>query len=120
MTNFPWDLVGLAGLLAVNRLGLKAAIARPSLFWGLQGLNLAGAGAALVWGMPGLSAYPQVSWLVAGLLAFHVFQNLALRAQALTHAERDAGERERWRKLRALDAPPAAPPSDPPDDPASR
>lgn len=113
MTDFPWDLVALALVLAVNRLGTPATYERPVAFWGIQVVNLVLAAAVAVFGMPGLSTYASVNWLVAGLLVFHVFQNITLRGQARRKREAQAAERARMRKLRAL-AGEGSPPSEAP------
>lgn len=112
MNGFPWDVAGLALVLAINRLGTPATYFRPVGFWAIQALNLGLAVAVVVWGLPGLAGFPSVGWLIAALLGFHVFQNVALRGQALRKRALDEAERERIRKLRALEAPP-----DPPAEP---
>ena len=110
MSAFPWDVLALAVVLAVNRLAVPATYARPAAFWTIQALNLVLTGAVAVYGLPGLTDFPTVGWLVAGLLLFHVIQNVALRGNALQARARERAERERLAKLRALEAPPAEPP----------
>lgn len=103
MSTFPWEILILAAVLAGNRLVVPGSYNRPAVFWGFQALNIAIAIATAFYGLPGLSTYPIVSWMVAGLLAFHVFQNFALRDAALIRARRDKQEREQLRKLREID-----------------
>lgn len=109
MTAFPWDVAALALVLALNRLATPATYFRPVAFWAIQGLDLALAVAAAVWGLPGLAGYSSVGWLVAALLAFHVFQNVALRSRAVHKRAMDEAERERIRRIRALEAQSDAP-----------
>lgn len=102
MSAFPWEVLVLALVLAINRLGTPMTYTRPVVFWGIQAANVALAVPAVLVGVPGMEAFPAVGWLIAGLLAFHVLQNLSLRSAALTQQRRERDERERIRKLRAL------------------
>ncbi len=111
MKTFPWEVLVLAAVLAVNRLAVPSTFFRPAAFWAIQAVNVVLALVAAVYGVPGLTAYPSVGWLVAGLLAFHVFQNAALRSQALRKREQEQRERERLQKLRALEPEPKEPPT---------
>lgn len=94
MQRFPWEVVVLAVVLALNRLVVPGAVRRPPVFWGVQALNAALALGVVIFGVPGLEGYPAVSWLIAGLLAFHIVQNLTLRSRVLGEARRRADERE--------------------------
>lgn len=103
MSSFPWEVLILAAVLAANRLVVPSTYNRPAFFWGLQALNGGLALATAGYGLPGLSAYPVVSWMVAALLAFHIFQNVAVRDATLTATRRAATEREQIRKLREIE-----------------
>lgn len=113
MKTFPWEVLVLAALLAVNRLVVPMTFTRPAAFWAIQAVDVVLAVLVAVFGIPGLEAYRSVGWLIAGLLAFHVLQNIALRSQALAKRAREEGERERLRKLRSMGEDPR-PPSEPP------
>jgi hypothetical protein len=101
--TFPWTVGVLAVVLALNRIAVPSVLHHPVAFWGIQALNAGLAVAVILFGVPGLEGFGAVAWLVAALLAFHVIQNVALRADTLGRARRDAAERDRIRKLRALE-----------------
>ncbi|MFN7143537.1 MAG: hypothetical protein ACK4YP_07175 [Myxococcota bacterium] len=113
MKAFPWEVLVLAALLAVNRLLVPMTYTRPAAFWAIQAVDVALAVLVAVYGVPGLEAFRSVGWLIAGLLVFHVLQNIALRSQARAKREREEGERERLRKLRSMGEEPR-PPAEPP------
>jgi hypothetical protein len=112
MKEFPWEVVVLAVVLAVNRLIVPATYTRAAAFWALQVMNLSLAVVVVMVGLPGLANYPVVNWMIAGLLAFHAFQNIALRRVTLDRAEADAAERERIKQVRRLHQAAAEPPRD--------
>lgn len=102
MKVFPWDVVGLAVLLGANRLLVPRVALKPRLFWPIQAVTAGLAVGVAVVGLPGLGAFPEVRWLVSGLLVFHVVQNLAHRSVLVRRAERDAFERELSAQLRTI------------------
>jgi hypothetical protein len=93
-------VVGLAVLLGANRLLVPRVARKPRLFWAIQAVTAGLAVGIAAAGLPGLGAFPEVRWLVSGLLVFHVVQNLALRSALVRRAERDAFERELAEQLR--------------------
>jgi len=115
MKSFPWDVLVLAVVLAVNRLATPRTYFHPTAFWAIQAVNAVLALAVGIWGLPGLGAFPSVGWLIGGVLAFHGLQNVALRTQAVDQRARAAAERERMRKLRALEALPESSEAPPPE-----
>lgn len=98
MDGFPWEVLALAALLAVNRLLVPLVLLRAPPFWILQAVNLAAALFVVIFGMPGLAAFPAVKWLVVGIVVFHLVQNLALRSGALHRAEMDELEKDRRKR----------------------
>ena len=100
MSDLPWDVVGLAGVLAANRLLVPRVALKPGIFWPIQAVTAGLAVGVAVAGLPGLTEYGAVKWLVAGLLAFHVAQNLSIRSMAQHKQDRDAFERELSRHVR--------------------
>ena len=88
MTGFPWDLLALAALLAVNRLGGSCAVAHPVSYWALQTLDAAGIALVLTYGLPGTEGQPVVKWFVAVVIAFHVVQNFSARSHRVQRLER--------------------------------
>jgi len=120
MSEFPWEVVILGLVLGINRVGTPHTYTRPFAFWGIQAMNVALAVPAVVFGLPGMDAVPLLGWLIAGLLAFHVLQNVSLRGAALAQTRREQDERDRIRKLRALgpiDTGPSPAPHGPGDSP---
>ncbi|MDP2309723.1 MAG: hypothetical protein Q8P18_27130 [Pseudomonadota bacterium] len=122
MNEFPWEVLVLGLVLGINRLGTPATYHRPLAFWGIQVMNLAVAIPVALRGIQGAEGFPALGWLIAGLLVFHVLQNVSLRSMALTKKRQELAEREQLRKLRALeptpdDAPREAAPSEFPSDP---
>lgn len=109
MKEFPWEVVVLAVVLAINRLLVPATYTRPAAFWAIQAGNAVLAIAIIVVGLPGLANFPVVNWMIAGLLAFHAFQNIALRRATLEREAADTEERERIKRLRRLEAQPDVP-----------
>lgn len=105
MDRFPWEVLTLAAVLALNRLAVPSVAARPALFWAIQAVNLGGGAAVIFFGVPGLGEYPVVGWLVAGLLAFHAVQNFATRGKVLHDAQRRTEEREIARMVREATQP---------------
>lgn len=94
MTEFPWELAVLAGVLALNRMLVPAVVFKPLIFWTIQAVD-AGFGLAIALiGLPGLDRYDVVNWLVAGLFAFHVVQNISLRDRALYKREKEQRPKE--------------------------
>jgi hypothetical protein len=98
-------LVGLAALLGVNRLLVPRIALKPRLFWAIQAVTAGLAVGVAVVGLPGVGGFPEVRWLVSGLLMFHVVQNLALRTALVQRSERDAFERELAAQLRRTETP---------------
>jgi hypothetical protein len=88
MTGFPWDLLALAALLAVNRLGGAYAVAHPVSYWSLQAVDAVGIGLVLAFGLPGTDGQPVVKWFVAVVIAFHIVQNFSARSLRVQRLER--------------------------------
>jgi hypothetical protein len=109
MKTFPWDILVLAAVLAVNRLAVPGSLFKPGLFWAIQAMNIGLAAYVALVGLPGVAGFPSVGWIVAALLTFHTFQNLTVRSAALHKRDREAAERDRVAKLRALGEPDARP-----------
>jgi hypothetical protein len=103
VSDAPWEVVGLAVVLGVNRFAIPRVALRPRLFWPIQSVTAGLAVGVAVAGMPGLRDFPVVNWLVAGLLAFHVAQNQSIRSLALHRATRGDATRDAVRQLRAVD-----------------
>jgi hypothetical protein len=99
---FPWELLALAALLAVNRAIVPRVLKRAWLFWAIQGLDVVAAGLVILVGMPGMERYHVVNWMIAALLVFHIVQNLAQRDRAKLHDEHEAAMKERRTMLREL------------------
>lgn len=93
-------LVGLAALLAVNRLALPRVAHRDVLFVPLVGVNIVLAGYVALIGLPGLEGVGVVRWVVTALLAMHVALAFSERSKARWNAERDALDEERRRAIR--------------------
>lgn len=115
MSAFPWEVLILGLVLAINRVATPATYHRPIAFWGIQAMNVALAVPLAIVGLPGAEGFPALGWLVAALLVFHTLQNVSLRGVVLTKKRQELAEREQFRKLRALeppanDAPGEAPP----------
>jgi hypothetical protein len=104
MSGFPWEVFVLGLVLGINRLGTPATYQRPVAFWGIQVMNLALAVPVAIRGISGTENFPALGWLIAGLLVFHVLQNISLRTVALRRIRQEEQAREQQRKLRALDA----------------
>lgn len=104
MSEFPWEVVILGIVFGINRLGTPLTYHRPVAFWGIQAMNLALAVPIAVRGIPGADGFPALGWLIAGLLVFHILQNVSLRSAALRRARQERAEVEQLRKLRALEA----------------
>ncbi len=120
MNEFPWEVLILGAVLAINRLGTPATYDRPVAFWGIQVMNLALAVPVVIWGLPGVEGFRGLDWLIAGLLVFHVLQNVALRSNVLTRKRQEQAERDRIRSIRALEpsTPPRGPSADAPEAPS--
>ncbi|MDP2316454.1 MAG: hypothetical protein Q8P41_26390 [Pseudomonadota bacterium] len=114
MSSFPWEVLILGVVLGVNRLATPATYERPIAFWAIQVMNVAVALPVALVGIPGTEGFPALGWLIAGLLLFHVLQNVSLRGTALARKRQALAAREQARKLRALEAPAALPRSDTP------
>lgn len=88
MNGFPWDLLALAVLLAVNRLGAARAVTHRVPYLALQALDTVAIGVVLALGVPGTEGHPVVKWFVAVVIAFHVVQNFSARAIHVQRLER--------------------------------
>jgi hypothetical protein len=88
VTGFPWDLLALAVLLAVNRLGAARAVSHRVPYLALQTLDIVAIGVVLALGVPGTDGQPVVKWFVAVVIAFHVVQNFSARAIHVQRLER--------------------------------
>lgn len=91
---FPYEILALAVLFAVNRLVTPRVLTIPAAFFLINALDLI----AAIWiysrGLPGLEDSWAVRLLVGTLLLFHIVQNLALRARA-REKQADTAERRR-------------------------
>lgn len=79
--NFPYDVVGLAMLLLLNRT-LVHALRADWAFWAFQGLNIAAAVYFAWFGIKGIEHVPIASYVVSALCLFHVVQNVIVRQRS--------------------------------------
>ncbi len=79
--NFPYDVVGLAMLLLLNRT-LITTLKNDWAFWAFQGLNIAAAAYFAWFGIVGIEHVPVASYVVSALCLFHVVQNVIVRQRS--------------------------------------
>lgn len=112
-------LLGVVALLALNRVIFLGErwFDHQARFWTIQVLNLLGASALSFWGIPAFADQLRVvSWLMAGLLVFHiVHNNRRLQAAVLDDrkqqsAAADARREALVQRLRPPEQPPELPP----------
>ena len=106
MSNYPWDIMALAGILLLNRAALRASWSRPWLFYLIQGLDGGCVVYLIVFGLKGLAHIPAANWIVVALLLFHIAQNVSMRTHARQSGQADARMRNMLREARNLKSPP--------------
>jgi hypothetical protein len=98
----PVELVALAALLLVNRMVIPSQALRGAVFWPIQVADAAAALYVVFVGLPDLDRFPVVGWMVAGLLVFHIAQNLSIRSRKQHDIDMREADRERVRARAAL------------------
>jgi hypothetical protein len=84
-----WTALGIVlAILVLNQIVMRvpALWQRPSTFWANLTLQATAAVTAAIVGLPGADAMPAIRWLLAGLFAFHVVQDLSVRSTRLRAA----------------------------------
>lgn len=103
-------LAGLVALIAVNYVVPRTSLARryPSLFWAINGLDLAVGLGALLFGVPGFDGKPVVRFMVGLLVLLHLAQNFQVKTRWDAEDRMDRLERE-IRERKALEEAERAP-----------